>query len=52
MLMYGAKDLNLIGYTDSDFQIDKDVIKSTSRSIFTLNGEAVVWKKCKAKLYS
>ncbi|KAA0052272.1 gag/pol protein [Cucumis melo var. makuwa] len=47
MLVYGSKDLILTRYTDSDFQSDKDVRKSTSESVFTLNGEAVVWKRIK-----
>ncbi|KAL4018316.1 hypothetical protein IC575_021907 [Cucumis melo] len=47
MLMYGAKDLILTGYTDSDFQTDKDSRKSTSGSVFTLNGGAVVWRSIK-----
>ena len=47
MLMYRTKDLILTGYTDSDFQTDKDVRKSTSGSIFTLNGGAVVWRSIK-----
>ncbi|KAA0062116.1 gag/pol protein [Cucumis melo var. makuwa] len=47
MLVYGSKDLILIGYTDSDFQTDKDARKSTSRSVFTLNGGAVVWRSIK-----
>ncbi|TYK11834.1 gag/pol protein [Cucumis melo var. makuwa] len=47
MLVYGAKDLILIGYTDSDFQTDKDSRKSTSGSVFTLNGGAVVWRSIK-----
>ncbi|KAA0040928.1 gag/pol protein [Cucumis melo var. makuwa] len=42
MLVYGSKDLILTGYTDSDFQTDKDARKSTSGSVFTLNGGAVV----------
>ena len=42
MLVYGNKDLILTGYADSDFQIDKDSRKSTSRSMFTLNGGAIV----------
>ncbi|KAA0033227.1 gag/pol protein [Cucumis melo var. makuwa] len=42
MLVYGTKDLILTGYTDSDFQTNKDARKSTSGSVFTLNGEAVV----------
>ncbi|KAA0047457.1 gag/pol protein [Cucumis melo var. makuwa] len=44
MLVYGAKDLILIGYTDSDFQTDKDSKKSTLGSVFTLNEGAVVWR--------
>ncbi|KAL4038590.1 hypothetical protein IC575_002212 [Cucumis melo] len=47
MLVYGAKDLILTGYTDSDFQTDKDSRKSTSASVFTLNGGAVVWRSIK-----
>ena len=38
-LVYGAKDLILTGYTDSDFQTDKESKKSTSGLVFTLNGE-------------
>ena len=45
--MYGAKDLIFMGYTDSDFQTDKDSRKSTSGSVFTLNGGAVVWRSIK-----
>ncbi|KAA0059674.1 retrovirus-related pol polyprotein from transposon tnt 1-94 [Cucumis melo var. makuwa] len=47
MLVYGSKDLILTGYTDSDFQTDKDSRKSTSGSVFTLNGGAVVWRNIK-----
>ncbi|KAA0062900.1 gag/pol protein [Cucumis melo var. makuwa] len=47
MLVYGSKDLILTGYTDSDFQSDKDARKSTSGSVFTLNGGAVVWTSVK-----
>ncbi|KAA0050103.1 gag/pol protein [Cucumis melo var. makuwa] len=47
MLVYGAKDLILTGYTDYDFQTDKDSRKSTSGSVFTLNGGAVVWRSIK-----
>ena len=47
MLVYLGGDLNAIGYTDSDFQLDKDNRKSTSGSIFTLGGEAVVWRSIK-----
>ena len=47
MLVYSSGDLNSIGYTDSDFQSDKDSRKSTSGSIFTLGGGAVVWRSIK-----
>ncbi|TYK23425.1 retrovirus-related pol polyprotein from transposon tnt 1-94 [Cucumis melo var. makuwa] len=47
MLTYGSKDLILIGYTDSDFQTDKDARKSTSGSVFTLNGGVLVWRSIK-----
>ena len=47
MLVYSGSDLNLLGYTDSDFQADKDSRKSTSGSVFTLNGGAVVWRRIK-----
>ena len=36
MLVHSGGDLKSIGYTDSDFQLDKDSRKSTSGSIFTL----------------
>ncbi|KAA0059049.1 gag/pol protein [Cucumis melo var. makuwa] len=42
-----TKDLILTGYTDSDFQTDKDARKSTSESVFTLNEGAVVWRSVK-----
>ena len=41
-LVYEAKDLILRGYINSDFQPYKDSRKSMSRSVFTLNGGAVV----------
>ncbi|KAA0025346.1 gag/pol protein [Cucumis melo var. makuwa] len=47
ILVYGTKDLILTGYTDSDFQTDKDARKSTSGSVFTLNGGEVVWRNIK-----
>ncbi|KAL4013950.1 hypothetical protein IC575_026135 [Cucumis melo] len=34
-------------YTDSDFQTDRDSRKSTSGSVFILNGGAVVWRSIK-----
>ena len=42
--MYGAKDLIIIEYTDSDFQTDIDSRKSTSRSVFTMNAGEIIWK--------
>ncbi|KAL0534572.1 hypothetical protein IC582_028863 [Cucumis melo] len=47
MLVYVSKDLILTGYTDSDFQSNKDARKSTSGSVFTVNGGAVVWRSIK-----
>ncbi|KAA0040985.1 gag/pol protein [Cucumis melo var. makuwa] len=43
MLVYGAKDLILTGYTDFDFHIDKTSRKFTSGSVFILNEGVVVW---------
>ena len=47
MLVYSGGDLNPIGYTDSDFQSDRDSRKSTSGSVFTLGGGAIVWRSIK-----
>ena len=47
MLVYYGRDLILIGYTDSDFQLDKDNRKWTSRSVFTIGGQAIVWRSVK-----
>ena len=47
MLTYSGTDLTMTGYTDSDFQADKDSRKSTSGSVFILNGGAVVWRSIK-----
>ena len=47
MLVYSGGDLNPTGYTDFDFQPDKDSRKFTSGSIFTLGGGAVVWRSIK-----
>ena len=52
MLVYSGGDLNPIGYTDSDFQSDKDSRKSTSGSIFTLGGGTVVWRCIKQSTLS
>ena len=47
MLVYSEQDLIPLGYTDSDFQADRDSRKSTSESVFTLGGGAVVWGSIK-----
>ena len=47
MLVYSGSDLKLTVYTDSDFQGDKDSKKSTSGSMFVLNGGSVVWRSVK-----
>ena len=39
--------LELVGYTDSNFQFDRDDSKSVSGFIFTLNGGAICWKSFK-----
>ncbi|PPZ26180.1 hypothetical protein C5P36_26510, partial [Escherichia coli] len=46
-LIYGGGDLQLDGYTDSDFQSDIDDRKSTSGYVFICNGGAVSWKSSK-----
>ncbi|TYK04057.1 gag/pol protein [Cucumis melo var. makuwa] len=51
VMLYTRPDIcyavGIIRYTDSDFQTDKDSRKSTSGSVFTLNGGAVVWRSIK-----
>ena len=47
MLVYFGRDLIPIRYTDSDFQSDIDSRKSTSGSVFTLGGGAIVWRSIK-----
>ena len=47
MLVYSRQDLIPLGYTDSDFQSDRDSRKSTSESVFTLGGGAIVWMSVK-----
>ena len=39
--------MKLVGYTDSNFQSDRDDSKSVSRFVFTLNGEVICWKSSK-----
>ena len=47
MLVFFGSDLKMLGYTDSDFQADRDSRKSTSGSVFTLNGGSVVRRSVK-----
>ena len=47
LIIYGGNELQVNGYTDSDFQSDPDDRKSTSGFVFTLNGGAVCWKSSK-----
>ena len=47
MLVYQDESLVPIGYTDSDFQSDRESRKSTSRYVFTLGGGVVSWKSVK-----
>ena len=46
-LIYGDGDLIVNGYTDANFQSDRDDSKSQSSYVFTLNGGAVSWKSSK-----
>ena len=41
MLVYQSEDLTAIGYTNSNFQSDRDSRKSTSGYVFTLGGGAI-----------
>ena len=47
MLVYSGDDLKIQEYTDSDFQGDRDFLKSTSGSVFTLGGAVVVLRSVK-----
>ncbi|RVW14668.1 Retrovirus-related Pol polyprotein from transposon TNT 1-94 [Vitis vinifera] len=47
MLVYSGRELIPIGYTDSDFQSDRDSRKSTSEAVFTLGGGAIIWRSVK-----
>jgi hypothetical protein len=46
-LCFNQKDLQLQGYTDSDWQGDPDDRKSTSGYLFTLAGGAISWRSKK-----
>ena len=47
MLVFGNGELQVQGYTDSDFMSDIDDQKLTSTSLFVCNGGAVSWKSFK-----
>ena len=47
MLVCSSVDLILEGYTNSDFQSDKDSRKLTSRYVFTLGRGVVSWRSIK-----
>ena len=52
MLVYLGSNLMPVGYIDSAFQLDPDSRKSTSGSLFTLNGGAIVWRSVKQSCVS
>ena len=47
MLVFQDESLVPIGYTESDFQSDRESIKSTSGYVFTVGGVAISWR-CEA----
>ena len=47
MLVYHDDELAPIGYTDSNFQLDANLRKSTSRYVFTFGGAVVNWRSIK-----
>ena len=47
MLVYHDESLELVGYTNSDFQSDIDSRKSTSGYVFTFGGGAISWRSVK-----
>ncbi|XP_048324631.2 secreted RxLR effector protein 161-like [Ziziphus jujuba] len=47
MLVYSNESLEILGYTDFNFQADIDSNKSTSEYVFTLNGGAICWRSVK-----
>ena len=47
MFVYSGRNLIPIGYTNSDFQSDKDSRKSSFGLVFTFGGRAIVWRSIK-----
>ena len=48
-LVYQSDSLMPLGYTDLDFQADRDEKKSTSGYVFVLSGGAISWRSAKQK---
>ena len=48
-LVYQADSLCPVGFTDSDFQADRDEKRSTSGYVFMLGGGAISWRSAKQK---
>ena len=46
----GVKNLNVIGYSDSDFTGDVEDRKSTSGQVFFLGGLPITWNSLKQKV--
>ena len=47
MLVYSGEDLTAFRYTNSNFVLNKDLGKSIFVPIFSLCGDAIVWKSIK-----
>ena len=50
ILVFQDESLVPIGYTDSDFQLDRDSRKSTSGYVFTFGGGAISWRSLKQSI--
>ena len=50
LLFEGGSELQVEGYTDSDFMSDFDNKKSTSGYVFVCNGSTVSWKSFKQSI--
>ena len=47
LVLGGSDTLRVTGYSDANFQTDRDNVHSQSDWVFTLNGGAVTWKSSK-----
>ena len=52
MLVYQVDSLVPLGYTDLEFQSDKDSRKSTSNYLFTLRSGAISWRSINSYLFT